>query len=65
MSSTLRAKAASLHCLGRAQEARAAAREILRRQPDFTVAGYLRAHPAGDHEFGRRVAAALTGAGIP
>ncbi|WP_315766898.1 MULTISPECIES: hypothetical protein [unclassified Bradyrhizobium] len=63
--STLRAKAASLHCLGRAQEANAAAREILRRQPDFTVAGYLREHPAGDHEFGRRVAAALTGAGIP
>lgn len=63
--STLRAKAASLHCLGRAQEAKAAAREILRRQPDFTVAGYLRDHPAGDHEFGRRVAAALTGAGIP
>lgn len=63
--STLRAKAASLYCLGRAQEARAAAREILRRQPDFTVAGYLRGHPAGDHEFGRRVAAALTGAGIP
>jgi TolB-like protein len=63
--STLRAKAASLHCLGRAQEAKAAAREILRRQPDFTVAGYLREHPAGDHEFGRRVAAALTAAGIP
>lgn len=63
--STLRAKAASLHCLGRAQEAKAAASEILRRQPDFTVAGYLREHPAGDHEFGRRVAAALTGAGIP
>jgi TolB-like protein len=63
--STLRAKAASLHCLGRAPEARAAAREILRRQPDFTVAGYLREHPAGDHEFGRRVAAALTAAGIP
>jgi TolB-like protein len=63
--STLRAKAASLHCLGRVQEARAAAQEILRRQPDFTVAGYLREHPAGDHEFGRRVAAALTGAGIP
>jgi TolB-like protein/tetratricopeptide (TPR) repeat protein len=63
--STLRAKAAALHCLGRAQEAKAAAREILRRQPDFTVAGYLRQHPAGDHEFGRRVAAALTAAGIP
>ncbi|CCD85168.1 hypothetical protein [Bradyrhizobium sp. ORS 285] len=63
--STLRAKVASLHCLGRSQEAGAAAREILRRQPDFTVAGYLRGHPAGDHEFGRRVAAALRGAGIP
>lgn len=63
--STLRAKTASLYCLGRVEEARIAAAEILRRQPDFTVETYLRGHPAGDYEFGRRVAAALKGAGIP
>lgn len=63
--STLRAKVTALHHLGRAQEAKAAALEILRRQPDFTVARYLREHPAGDYEIGRRAAAALLAAGIP
>jgi len=63
--STLRAKITALHHLGRAQEASAAGLEILRRQPGFTVAGYLRDHPAGDHELGRRVATALRAAGIP
>jgi TolB-like protein/tetratricopeptide (TPR) repeat protein len=63
--STLRAKITALHHLGRAQEASAVGREILRRQPQFTVAGYLREHPAGDHELGRRVATALRAAGVP
>jgi TolB-like protein/tetratricopeptide (TPR) repeat protein len=63
--STLRTKITALHHLGRAQEASAAGLEILRRQPGFTVAGYLRDHPAGDHEVGRRVATALRAAGIP
>ena len=63
--STLRAKITALHHLGRATEASAAGREILRRQPAFTVAGYLREHPAGDHNLGQRVAAALRAAGIP
>lgn len=63
--STLRTKLTALHYLGRVEEARNAGREILRRQPGFTVAGYLRGHPAGDHEGGRRVAVALRAAGIP
>jgi TolB-like protein/tetratricopeptide (TPR) repeat protein len=63
--STLRTKVAVLHYLGRADEARAAGGEILRRHPDFTVAGYLRGHPVGDHEVGRRMATALRAAGIP
>jgi TolB-like protein/tetratricopeptide (TPR) repeat protein len=63
--STLRTKVTALHYLGRAQDATAAGLEILRRQPDFTVAGYLRDHPAGTHEVGRRVATALRAAGIP
>jgi TolB-like protein len=63
--STLRTKITALHYLGRAHEASEVAREILRRQPGFTVAGYLRDHPAGDHDVGRRVGAALRAAGIP
>ncbi|MGJ5175263.1 hypothetical protein ACQR16_10180 [Bradyrhizobium oligotrophicum] len=63
--STLRTKIAALHYLDRGAEARTVASEILRRHPDFTVANYLRGHPAGDHESGRRVAAALRSAGIP
>ncbi|TQF38767.1 hypothetical protein UNPF46_15110 [Bradyrhizobium sp. UNPF46] len=64
-SSTLRTRLTALHHLGRDAEARAVAREILRRQPGFTIDSYLRQHPAGDHEIGRRVAAALRAAGIP
>lgn len=63
--STLRTKIAALHYLDRDDEARIVAAEIIRRHPDFTVAGYLRGHPAGEHESGRRVAAALQAAGIP
>ena len=63
--STVRAKITALHYLGRAEEASAAGREYMRRQPGFTVANYLRAHPAADHELGRRVATALRAAGIP
>jgi TolB-like protein/tetratricopeptide (TPR) repeat protein len=63
--STLRAKVTALHYLGRTQEARAVGAEIMRRQPGFTVAGYLHGHPAGDHELGRRAASALRAAGIP
>jgi tetratricopeptide (TPR) repeat protein len=64
-SSTLRTKLTALHHLGRDAEARAVGREILRRQPGFTIDNYLREHPAGDHKIGRRVAAALRAAGIP
>jgi TolB-like protein/tetratricopeptide (TPR) repeat protein len=63
--STMRAKITALHCLDRIAEARIVGAELLRRQPGFTVEGYLRDHPAGVHEGGRRVAAALRAAGIP
>jgi TolB-like protein/tetratricopeptide (TPR) repeat protein len=64
-SSTLRTKLTSLHYLGRQKEASEVAAEILRRQPKFTVAAYLRDHPAGAHEIGRRVATALRASGVP
>ena len=62
--STLRAKICALHHLGRAELARDAASELLRRQPDFTLATYRRLHPAADQKFGRKVTDALYAAGI-
>lgn len=63
--STLRTKIVALHHLGRGEEAAVAGQELLRRQPDFTVAAYQRSHPAAEYEFGRNAAAALRAAGIP
>jgi TolB-like protein len=63
--STLRAKITALHYLDRAAEARAVAVEMLRRQPSFTVDGYLREHPAGEHKLGQMAATALRAAGVP
>ncbi len=62
--STLRAKICALHHLGRAQQARDVANELLRRQPDFSLADYRRGHPAADQKFGRNVTDALFAAGI-
>lgn len=62
---TLRVKITALHYLERTEEAKAVGIELLRRQPAFTVAGYLRDHPAGKYEIGRRVATAMRAAGIP
>lgn len=63
--STLRTKIVALHKLGRCAEVVAAGQELLRRQPGFSVDGYLRTHPAADFEFGRNAAEALAAAGIP
>lgn len=63
--STLRVKIAALHALERFGEARAVAQELMRHQPDFTVSGYLRTHPAADYPIGRQMADAMIEAGIP
>jgi len=63
--STLRTKIVALHHLGRDEEARRAATDLLTRQPSFTVSGYRRNHPAMDYNFGKRAAEALSAAGIP
>ena len=63
--STLRVKIAALHALDRPSEARAVATELMRHQPDFTVSGYLRTHPAADYPIGRQMAKAMIEAGIP
>lgn len=62
--STLRARICALHYLGRDQDARTTASELMRRMPNFTVDGYLREHPASDHKLGRNVATAMRAAGI-
>jgi TolB-like protein len=63
--STLRTKIVALHSLGRRADAQRVARELLRRQPGFTVAAYRQNHPAADYEFGKRATAALSAAGVP
>ena len=63
--STLRTRICALHYLGRADEARTAATDLLRRAPEFTVSGYRRSHPAANFKFGRNVTSALAAAGIP
>lgn len=62
--STLRAKITALHFLDRTVEANEVAEELRSRQPDFTVDGYLRAHPASDYQLGQNVASALRATGF-
>jgi TolB-like protein len=63
--STLRTKIVALHNLGRREEAKRVALDLLARQPGFTVSDYRRNHPAAEYNFGKRAAEALSAAGIP
>lgn len=63
--STQRVRVIALVRLGRIEEARQAAAELLRIDPGLTVSGYLADHPAGDFPAGRDWAAALAEAGVP
>lgn len=63
--STLRAMITALYFLGRMEDAKKAGEELMRRQPNCSVAQYLREHPAADYQLGKNVAEALTAAGIP
>ena len=62
--STLRAKICALHYLGRTDEARLVAADLMRRQPDFTLTAYKASHPAAERRFGQNVMAAFAAAGI-
>ena len=62
--STLRARICALHFLGRGEDARTAASELKRRQPDFSIASYQRGHPAANYRIGSRMITALAAAGI-
>jgi TolB-like protein len=63
--STLRVRTVTLELLGRNTEAQDAAAELLRLEPNLTVEGYLKNHPAADHSTGRDWANALMRAGVP
>jgi hypothetical protein len=63
--STLRARICALHYLDRSGEARSSVEDLMRHQPDFTVAGYLRSHPGADFKLIQNVATALAACGIP
>ncbi|MFT5786542.1 MAG: TolB-like protein [Ascidiaceihabitans sp.] len=63
--STLRVRTVSLEMLGRGEEARQSAQELLRIDPDFTIGQYLNQHPAAMFKTGRVWANALAAAGVP
>ncbi len=63
--STLRVQIASLHYLGRTDEARSAAQLLLQKQPDFSVASYMSNHPAAAFGSVKAVSTALSASGIP
>ncbi len=60
-----RCRVLGLQLGGRGAEARRAASDLLRVDPDLTVTGYLRTHPAGQGDLGRKLGLALEEAGIP
>jgi len=63
--STLRVQTIALQNLGREEEARRSAFELMHADPKFRVETYLANHPAAEFETGRSWADALRAAGIP
>jgi len=63
--STLRAMITALWNLGREDEARAIAGDLLRIDPGFKVSTFLERSPTAPFSLGKTVASALRGAGIP
>ena len=63
--STLRVRTGALQLLGRHEEARASAADLMRAEPGFTIRRYLETHPAADFRIGRDWAQALEEAGVP
>lgn len=63
--STLRVRTIALQGIGRTTEAQASAKELLAKDPSFSVDSYLRFHPAADFSTGQTWAGLLREAGIP
>ncbi len=64
-SSSFRALTIALSLSGQEDEARQAAGELLRLQPDLTVTAYRERHPSGAFSIGATLADALRRAGVP
>ncbi|MEP3346621.1 MAG: hypothetical protein ABJN34_16335 [Litoreibacter sp.] len=63
--SSIRTQIIALHFLDRGEDARAAAKKLLRRQPEFRVKDYSKAHPSASAEIGKRAMEAFVASGIP
>jgi adenylate cyclase len=63
--STLRVMITALCRLGRLDDARSYAGQLLSLEPDFTVSRYLERSPGAPYKLGRDVASALSDAGVP
>jgi tetratricopeptide (TPR) repeat protein len=63
--STLRVMIAALWSLGREDEARVAARDLMNLDPGFRVSTFRERSPAAGFQTGQRVARALESAGVP
>ncbi|WP_417433679.1 hypothetical protein [Kiloniella sp.] len=64
-SSTLRVKTAALFYLGRESEATLSAKELMAAEPNLTISGWLKTHPAASFSTGKDWARALIAAGVP
>lgn len=62
--STLRTRTTALHFLGRGDEARKSAQELMRFHPSFNIDEYKRNHPSAGNNAGLRVIEALIASGI-
>jgi TolB-like protein len=62
--STFRIAIAALHHLGRTDEARTSAMEMMKRHTEFRIDSYVLSHPAAKNTAGRKVIEALLAAGI-
>ena len=62
--STLRTRTTALQFLGRHEDVRASAQDLIRRHPRFSIDEYKLNHPSADKRTGQRVIEALTASGI-
>lgn len=63
--STLRVLTIAQQCLGKDENAKETAGELMKLEPKFTVENYLKNHPAAEFKAGQAWAKALGAAGIP
>ena len=62
--STLRTRTTALYFLGREEDAKKSAQDLMRFHPSFSIEEYKRSHPSAGNKAGLRVIEALTASGI-